>query len=160
MRQLHVRCKYRRQQALRIKTITSQQTDFLQTVGGHFLGLIANQSPGTEARLRKYGITRFFGLVLASAELGLSKPDPAIFALALERVGCGVDHAWMVGDRLDNDIRPAKLAGWRTIRILNGYNARQRPRDELDIPDYTISTLSEIPDILDPVRKGVGGVSC
>ena len=122
----------------------------------HFLGLIANQSPGTERRLHDYGIAGLFGLVLASAELGLSKPDPALFALALERAGCSADKAWMVGDRLDNDIRPAKMAGWRTIRILNGYNARQQPRDDLDVPDYTLTTLTEILRILPMSDPGKG----
>lgn len=119
-----------------------------QLSGCHFLGLIANQSPGTEQRLHKYGIAEFFGLILASAELGIAKPDPAIFALALDEAGCRPDQAWMIGDRLDNDIRPAKMASWHTIRILNGYNAKQDPRDDLDVPDYTVSTLSEIPLIV------------
>ena len=83
-------------------------------------------------------------MVLASAELGLAKPDPAIFDLALERTGCSPDQAWMVGDRLDNDIRPANAAGWHTIRLLQGYNRKQQPRDTLDLPDYTISCLSEM----------------
>lgn len=116
--------------------------------GKCFLGIVANQSPGTLQRLHAYGISEFFGLVLASAELGLSKPDPAIFALALKKAGCRPDQAWMVGDRLDNDIRPANMAGWRTIRILNGYNTHQQPRDELEVPDYTISELSEITRII------------
>ncbi len=115
-----------------------------QLSGQHFLGVIANQSPGSEQRLGEYGIAEFFGVVLASAEVGLSKPDPAILALALERAGCGSDQAWMVGDRLDNDIRPAKKAGWRTIHIPNGYNARQQPRDDLDVADHTITTLTDI----------------
>ena len=113
-----------------------------------FLGLIANQSPGTAERLRSYGIAGYFDLVFASAELGLAKPEPAIFAAAIEQSGCASENAWMVGDRLDNDIRPAKKAGWHTIRILKGYNRKQHPRDELDVPDHTIASLGEIVDII------------
>ena len=120
----------------------------------HFLGLIANQSPGTVRRLHEYGIAQLFGVVLASAELGLPKPDPAIFAHALERAGCSSSQAWMVGDRLDNDIRPARVAGWRTIRTLYGYNARQRPSDDLETPDYTITSLSEILRIVTEFAQG------
>ena len=84
------------------------------------IGIIANQSPGTEARLEKWGFSRFISLCLPSAELGLSKPDLAIFELAIERSGCEPEHAVMVGDRIDNDITPAKSLGWKTIRVKQG----------------------------------------
>ena len=116
--------------------------------GQCMLGLIANQSPGTVDRLRAYEIDDYFDLVLASDELGMAKPDPAIFAHALMQTDCDPAKTWMVGDRLDNDIRPANIAGWRTIRILNGYNQKQRPRDEMDVPDFTIDSLREILDII------------
>lgn len=114
----------------------------------HFLGLIANQSLGTESRLRTYGIRDYFQLVFASAELGLEKPNPRIFELALEKAGCKADDAWMVGDRLDNDVRPANQAGWNTIRILHGYNTCQQPSCAEDTPDYTVHELAEIPAII------------
>jgi len=114
----------------------------------HSLGLIANQSPGTRERLRRYGIRKRFTLILASDEAGMEKPDPRLFALALEKAGCHTEEAWMVGDRLDNDIRPAKQAGWHTIRVLQGYNRCQEPRDILDQPDYTVDDLAQIVPML------------
>ena len=114
----------------------------------HFIGLIANQSPGAEIRLKSYGIHQFFDLIFASAELGLSKPDQKIFRLAQERAGCSPGQAWMIGDRLDNDIKPAMEIGWKTIRILHGYNRKQQPDDESEMPDYTISELTELLEIL------------
>jgi FMN phosphatase YigB (HAD superfamily) len=41
----------------------------------------------------------------------------------------------MVGDRLDNDIRPAKQLGWQTIRALQGFAWVQVPRDADEEPD-------------------------
>ncbi len=121
----------------------------LETLGKtHFVGLIANQSPGTESRLRTYGILDHFQLVFASAELGLEKPDPRIFELALEEAGCNAEDAWMVGDRLDNDVRPANQAGWHTIRILHGYNTYQQPACAADIPGNTVRELAKIPAII------------
>lgn len=114
----------------------------------NFLGIIANQSPGTEERLRRYQIREMFDLVFASAELGLSKPDPQIFQKAQEAAGCSDGSAWMVGDRIDNDVRPAKSSGWRTVRILNGYNRLQEPTNEGDIPDFTVERLSEVLHII------------
>ena len=54
----------------------------------------------------------------------------------------------MIGDRLDNDIRPAKASGWRTIRVLRGFHRVQQPRDDSEEPDFTVSRLSEVPDLL------------
>ena len=60
------------------------------------LGIIANQPLGTVARLEKWGFSKFVSLCLPSAELGLSKPDLAIFEMAIERSGCEPEHAVMV----------------------------------------------------------------
>ena len=46
------------------------------------IGIIANQSPGTEARLKRWGLWGFISLCLPSAETGLRKPDAAFFQLA------------------------------------------------------------------------------
>jgi FMN phosphatase YigB (HAD superfamily) len=50
----------------------------------------------------------------------------------------------MIGDRLDNDIRPARLLGWKTIRILQGFAQFQFPRDRFDEADATIAELAEL----------------
>jgi hypothetical protein len=38
----------------------------------------------------------------------------------------------MIGDRLDNDIRPTLLLGWKTMRIAQGFAPFQSPRDGLE----------------------------
>ena len=52
------------------------------------LGIIANQPLGTAERLEKWGMIQFFDVIAASAELEISKPDPAIFQWALEQANC------------------------------------------------------------------------
>jgi hypothetical protein len=44
---------------------------------------------------------------LFSEEIGLEKPNPAIFRLALSHAGCAPKEAVTIGDRLDNDIPPS-----------------------------------------------------
>ena len=114
----------------------------------HHLGIIANQSPGSEQRLQRYGIRHLFDHVFASAELGLAKPDPRIYALAMEKAKCIPGDAWMIGDRLDNDIAPANRLGWNTIRVVKGYNALQEPRSIEEEPDFTVTDLAEIVPIV------------
>lgn len=108
------------------------------------LGLIANQSRGTEQRLRAHGIAGYFSVVAASAELGLQKPDPAIFQWALERAACRAEAALMVGDRIDNDVAPAKRLGMRTVRVLQGFARNQRPRSPEETPDHTIAVITDL----------------
>ena len=112
------------------------------------IGVIANQSPGAKARLRGWGLARHIPLCLSSAEAGLEKPDPAIFDLALEFACCRPRQAVMIGDRLDNDIRPAKSLGWRTVRVLQGLGRFQAPRDAAEQPDLTVNTVMDLPMLL------------
>lgn len=112
------------------------------------IGVIANQSVGTEDRLRSYGLLPSISACCSSTEEGLAKPDPAFFKLAISRAGCHSAEAVMVGDRLDNDIAPAKQLGWKTIRVLQGYGRFQQPRSDHETPDHTVNSLSELPGIL------------
>ncbi len=93
------------------------------SVKGYHLGVIANQSLGTKDRLSNWGLLKFFDIVLASAEEGVAKPDLEIFKRALAKAGCLPKEAYMIGDRLDNDIEPAAKLGMRTIWVKQGLGA-------------------------------------
>jgi HAD superfamily hydrolase (TIGR01549 family) len=108
------------------------------------IGVIANQSVSSTERLTTWGLMPYISTCLCSSELGIEKPDPAIFRMALDQAGCAASEVVIIGDRLDNDIRPARLLGWKTIRILQGYACLQRPRDKFDEPDATITDLTEL----------------
>lgn len=114
---------------------------------GYGIGIIANQSPGTAQRLEDWGLGKYVHVVAASAELGVAKPDPEIFLRALEMAGCAPEEAVMVGDRLDNDIYPAKKLGMKTVWIRQGFGVYQRILSEEYEPDYRVDTLSELTDI-------------
>ena len=112
------------------------------------LGIIANQNPGAEQRLIEYGIRDYFQVVIASAEAGVEKPDSQIFQLALAQAGCQPQQAVMIGDRLDNDIFPAKAMGFATVRIWQGYAKHQEVVSPDYEPDVTVENLTQLLDIL------------
>lgn len=114
----------------------------------HSIGIIANQSAGTAARLEAFGILRFIRQVVSSAEEGVSKPDERIFTLALERAGCRAEQAVMVGDRLDNDIAPANRLGMKTVWIKRGFGQYAKPRTKWEVPSVSISSLRELAGLL------------
>ncbi len=111
------------------------------------LGIIANQPENLDGRLSKLGILQYFDLVVSSHDVGMVKPDAKIFTFALEKAGCLPQDAVMVGDRLDNDIAPAKAQGFTTVRIKQGLASVQQPRDKLSVPDYTVERLCELTSI-------------
>ena len=115
---------------------------------GFRLGVIANQEPGAKARLDAWGLGRFFSVIASSAELGVAKPNREIFLRALAMANCEPEHAVMVGDRLDNDIRPAKELGMTTIRVRKGLAVYMQPSCEAEIPDHTADCLADIPGLL------------
>jgi 8-oxo-dGTP diphosphatase/putative hydrolase of the HAD superfamily len=108
------------------------------------IGIIANQVPGTAARLEKHGVLKFIDLVIASAEEGLEKPDRRIFELALARANCKPENAVMIGDRVDNDIIPAKKMGMKTVRVRQGMWKYWEVCGEEEQADYEIDDLSEV----------------
>lgn len=108
------------------------------------IGVIANQSLGTEKRLKEFGILQYINLVIASAEEGIAKPDRRIFEIALNRANCKPQHAVMVGDRIDNDIVPAKELGMKTIWIKQGFGKYWKISGEHEQADYEVNNLSEV----------------
>jgi FMN phosphatase YigB (HAD superfamily) len=57
----------------------------------------------------------------------------------------------MVGDRIDNDIVPARLLGMRTIRFKCGRHAAQEPRSWTELPDATVTTPDELAAAIDRI---------
>ncbi|MGF9697691.1 HAD family hydrolase [Paenibacillus sp. MABNR03] len=121
----------------------------LKELSRHYrIGIIANQSPGTAERLESYGLRRYVDVLACSAEEGVSKPDPELYAVALKQAGCEPGEAVMIGDRIDNDIIPAKKLGMRTIRILQGYGRFQPELEGQEHADWTIESLEQLIPLL------------
>ena len=116
---------------------------------GYHLGIIANQVQGTAQRLDDWGLLKYCDVVAASAELGVAKPDPLIFEKALELAGCQPCDSVMVGDRLDNDIRPAKALEMQTVWIRKGLSQYQPIHLGGNVADWVIDNLSDLKTIFE-----------
>ena len=108
------------------------------------LGVIANQTDGLRERLEHFGILRYFTHVISSWDVQVMKPDARIYEYALKMANCLPHEAVMIGDRIDNDIAPAKSVGMRTVWVKQGFGRLQTPLSEKDAPDYIIDHLSEL----------------
>ena len=112
------------------------------------LGVIANQTDGLQERLRGFGIAQYFTHVVSSWDAGIMKPDVRLYEYALEKAKCPPQCVCMIGDRLDNDIAPAKAAWMKTVWIKQGFGALQTPQSPADEPDFYVNSLAELKAIL------------
>jgi putative hydrolase of the HAD superfamily len=101
-------------------------------------------------RIRRSGIGRFFKGILISAEVGLAKPDPAIFALAVEKLQCRKERILCVGDSPSSDIRGGQEAGIDTCWFAPA--GTPYPKQEPQ-PLYRITDLRQLLDFLPPAHS-------
>ena len=89
------------------------------------IAVLTNHYSEVEQRqkLADCGLTHLVDRLFVSAEMGLTKPDPAAFEAVLEACGTGAAEAVMVGDSLTTDIAGARAAGLRAV-WLNRHGGR------------------------------------
>lgn len=104
--------------------------------------------------LSRKNLTAYFDVIITSVDAGSRKPDSAIYEKALDALGVGPSEAAMVGDRVDTDIAGANRVG--ITSILCRWNSRYpvTVSDEVDMPDYVIASIKELPELLDWIDDG------
>ena len=126
----------------------------LESLAGRYrLGIIANQPSAVKDALRRDGLAPYFGVWGVSDDVGFDKPDPRLFQHALASAGVPPDRAVMVGDRLDYDIRPAKVVGMRAVWLLRGEAPDDPTEEQLAEPDGAIRGLGELPGVLTRLER-------
>ena len=130
------------------ETIYPETLKVIKNLAGKYeLGIIANQLEGLKKRLEDFGILQYFKYIISSWDVQVMKPDLRIFEYALDKANCIPEKACMIGDRLDNDILPAKSLEMKTVWIKQGFGALQEPSSQAEEPDYTIKKLTELLEI-------------
>ena len=113
------------------------------------LGIIANQPLDTRKRMaEEWGLSELFDLMIISAEVGFSKPDPRLFKEALYKAQTTADKCVMIGDKLTNDIAPAKALGFKTVWVRQEWGGLQTVTDDSMEPDFTVDKLTELIELL------------
>jgi len=84
---------------------------------GFTLGVVSNADGRIEGDLGRLGLAAHFATVVDSHVVGVEKPDPRIFALALERLGAEASAAVYVGDVFAIDVLGARRAGLRAVLV-------------------------------------------
>ena len=88
------------------------------------LAVVSNADGTVEQQLRDDGIGQVgpgegveFAAVLDSRVVGVAKPDPAIFRLALDAMGVAAEHTVHIGDTPAADVEGARAAGIHAVLV-------------------------------------------
>jgi putative hydrolase of the HAD superfamily len=120
---------------------------------GYRLGIISNAGDDQDVQklVRNFKIRQYFDFILTSAACSYRKPHPRIFELALANWYLLPSEAVMVGDNLTADVFGAQNAGLYGVWL----NRRADPlmeKQEAVSPDASLSSLSELPAVLDRLQ--------
>lgn len=112
---------------------------------GLWVGIAGNQTTRAGTILRALDLPS--DMIATSDDWGVSKPDPAFFEAASHHAPFKPEEMLYVGDRLDNDIRPAASYGFRTALIRRGPWAiiQQHSAEAERLPTMRIDSLAELP---------------
>jgi HAD superfamily hydrolase (TIGR01549 family) len=81
------------------------------------LVVVSNANGRLHAVLERMGLARFFDVMLDSHLEGVEKPDPRLFALALERARARAETTLHVGDFYWIDVKGARAAGVEAVLL-------------------------------------------
>lgn len=121
--------------------------ELIEGLSGHVkMAILTNGI--SEVQRSRFALSGFAGYIqelIISEEVGVAKPDPAIFAHAMEIMACGDRHrVLMVGDSLASDIKGGAAAQVVTC----WFNPSAAPNASGIQPDFEIRRLSEVSGIV------------
>lgn len=99
--------------------------------------ILSNHIPELKKIVKSLGIMKYIDICISSANVGLEKPNPKIFHLALEMAG-NPDQKWMVGDNLKVDVCGAEAAGIKAVLV------RRTPKETVQHYSEDLAGLKEI----------------
>jgi HAD superfamily hydrolase (TIGR01549 family) len=121
-------------------------------ISGRFrIGIAGQYGSDLVELLERENLLSHFAYRFTQDDFDITKPDPRY----LERIAaaCGVmpSECIMVGDRVDNDIIPAKQIGMKTVLVRVGLHRGQTPRIPDEFPDKEITGIEGLADAIEQV---------
>jgi len=110
---------------------------------GHSMALVTNGATCLQReKLAASGLGGYFDAVVVSEDLGMAKPEAAVFEHALSMIGADREQAVMIGDSLSKDVDGALAAGLQAIWLNREPGRTSGGRQDL----IEIATLRELPE--------------
>jgi putative hydrolase of the HAD superfamily len=113
---------------------------------GLLLGLISNCSAQAGAVLERIGLAERFDAIVLSCDVGLAKPDPAIFEHACRALGVMPQESMFVADGAFTELDAAKAAGMIAVKIEQAHQSGDYGTSTSF--DHRVERLTEVLDLL------------
>lgn len=114
----------------------------LQELGVKVVLITNGESALQRRKIEQFGLGEYFTFMLIEGEQSYGKPDPEMYTLALTLLGADASQAWMIGDKLDWDVRAPQSLGIYSIWV--DHAGHGIPPESNVIPDRIIRTLSDL----------------
>jgi putative hydrolase of the HAD superfamily len=127
---------------------------------GYHVGIISNAADAVDVQrlVDQAGLRSYLEQIVISAEVGIRKPHPRIFKIALDYWGLQAQQAVMVGDTLGADVLGALNVNMPCIWITRRADTPDnRAQTDIIQPDAVIQTLSELPELLEHWGRVISG---
>jgi len=118
---------------------------------GYRLGMITNAGDEKDVKtlIERARLADFFDRIWISADVGVRKPHPRIFEIALDSMNVRPKEAVMVGDSLNADILGANNVGMSSIWITRRADPEENDQFRARVyPEEVITSLGELPSLL------------
>jgi HAD superfamily hydrolase (TIGR01549 family) len=113
------------------------------------LAIVSNTFvPGAalDRQLEQTGLMPYFPVRVYSCQFGKRKPNPKIFAAALDRLGVAPEESMFIGDSYRIDVRGARRAGmFAVLKVSQPVTKRFHPKT------FQVKTLAELPALVDEI---------
>jgi putative hydrolase of the HAD superfamily len=117
---------------------------------GYAIGLVSDVAWGLpsdypQRDMEYFHLTDYFDDMVFSTDVGLRKPHPKMFKIALSNLGADADRSVFVGNSLQCDVKGALGVGMTAVLKKSGY---YQPDDSI-VPDANVDQWSDLVGILD-----------
>lgn len=134
----------------------------VRKIDGVGIGVVSDWGSNLRGILASLGLDRYLDFILPSGAVGVAKPNPAFYRMALDHAGVSPGEALMVGDSYRADVRGAWSAGMDAVWLNRREGMNITPTDEPTPTDVRrIASLAEVPALVrdgGPLPRGAASV--
>lgn len=107
------------------------------------LGLITNGAKTPQwAKIDRFGLAQYFGVVVVEGEFGVGKPDERVYRHAMAALGVTEADTWVVGDNFGWEVEAPQAMGIKAVWC--DHRAEGVPAHETAEPDRIVTAISEL----------------
>ena len=136
------------------KSTTSKAAKTLEVLSHKYsLVLVSNFYGNLQSVVKDFNIHQYFASIVESSVVGIRKPNPEIFRLALQELAISASEAMVVGDSYKNDMVPAHQLGCLAVWLKGiGWEQEVENKNTVGVK-YTINNFNDLDKFTDTIEE-------